>query len=245
MEDLAVGLGLWHEDVQRIIDGFMYGRNPNLREHKIERLDEIYWPRALELQVGSLDLFTARQRKRVQFGYNDFSPDASVQFFEELVSNLNEKKFVSFEDLQNLTTQGAIHKTFDWIRAKQYRGVHSSDSVYDKRFERVIPCDLTHPDDSIQQLAIWKYKSLMNLADVINATSFVMHPIPIIETPKGWFGMPYRLSDRRERKNRFYESMSTLFSYYRDQGFIFPMLIENLEFPKFPATLEECVEMLG
>lgn len=239
MGELTVGLGLWHEDVQSIIDGFAYGRNPKLRDHDIRRPDQLYWPSALELQVGSLDIFTANGITRKPFDSDSFSHDAAQEFWISLVN----KRLTSGQELHALNTEHAIHQTLDWVRSKPYRGVHSSDGVYDKVTHTVVPCDLTHPDMRLRNVAIRKYQSLMTLAKAIEATSFVIHPIPQDTVDGRWLGMTSMLGERESRKQHFYSSLKELLEYHKDQGATFPILIENLEFPKFPATAEELFDM--
>ena len=250
MGNLVVGLGLWHEDVQRIMDGFAYGRNPSLREHETKRPDELYWPSAVELQVGSLDIFTAQGTKRGPFEYDRFSQKACDEFFNFLDrSNTNSPHApvtsgMLSDMLPIITTQAAVHRTLEWVRSKPYRGVHSSDAVYDRNQRKVVACDLSDPDIGVHRISMWKYQGLMTLAKVVNATSFVMHPTPVDSCNGEWLGMSCMLEKRRERKSQFFESLKELLTYHKDQGASFPLVIENLEFPKFPATAEECMGFL-
>lgn len=220
-------------------------------EHDAARPDEAYWPRALELQVGGTSLFTARGRKRIPFTYDQFSAQASRIFLESPLRSLGNGTAghgtagsCSLEELTLAITNAAVHQTFDWVRSKPFRGVHSSDGVYDHVQKKPVACDLSDPDERLRNLAIQKYKSVMTLAKVVEATSFVMHPSSV-DSPNGqWLGMADKLQERRDRKQRFFESLNELLVYYKEQGFHFPIAIENLEFPKFPATNEEFTEFL-
>jgi hypothetical protein len=239
MDRLTAGIGLWHTDIQQIMDGFAYGRNPTLREHENRRPDEQYYPSALELQIGMTEIFTKRGKRQVPFTLENFSAEASQKFRD----SLRQVQGIQSDRLSELACESAMHRTLDWVRSKEFRGVHSSDAVYDRKTAKIVKCDISSTEPHIIDISVAKYAKLMTLAQAVNATSFVMHPTSVDDFEGNWLGSTENLEHRMKRKKQFREGMQKILTVYKDEGYTFPICIENLEFPKFPSTAEELIEM--
>jgi hypothetical protein len=86
-----------------------------------------------------------------------------------------------------------------------------------------------------KQESISKIKDSMLMAQEIDAEYFTVH----LQTKDRWHG-------ERERKEHIsvgLEVFDELANYYRKNNFNFTVNVENIEYPKYPATVEEIEEL--
>ncbi len=92
--------------------------------------------------------------------------------------------------------------------------------------------DYQHREQSVE-----KIKRAMNMAHTITADYFTIH----LQTIDRWEDLSRRPNDNKLSLEVFNE----LTNYYAEQRHKYPMLIENLEYPKYPATIDEINEVVS
>ncbi len=96
--------------------------------------------------------------------------------------------------------------------------------------------DLSSLNEEVRKRSIQKTIKSMDLANKINADVLVIHPIHYEE-----FIQP---EDRMWKREQFMDSYEHhLVPHYVDNGHKYALGIENVEYSKYPATLEELAEL--
>jgi len=116
-------------------------------------------------------------------------------------------------------------------RDRAFKSVHSSDKICN---QKKLSCDLSSKDET--ESTLLKYAILMDFADRINANIFIIHPCA--------YQYLDNLYERVDRMSTFYFNFKRLLDVYREREYRFNIAVENLEFDKFPSTLDELVFML-
>lgn len=90
--------------------------------------------------------------------------------------------------------------------------------------------DLASKDSKLRYETVLETIKTMDIAHDIGAKDLVLHPVNnMYNDPK----------ERLEQKAIFMQSFRDLLDYYEKQGHAYKICVENLEYPKYPATLEE------
>jgi endonuclease IV len=99
--------------------------------------------------------------------------------------------------------------------------------------------DLSSSNDGMQKRATKKTTESMDIAHDINANLLVLHPVHPAHY-EGW-SEPRR---RHQRRQQFIETFhSAIVPHYIDNSHSYRIAIENIEYSKYPATLEETLEL--
>jgi hypothetical protein len=96
--------------------------------------------------------------------------------------------------------------------------------------------DISSNDKGMLDRSRQKTLKAMQLAHEINANIFVVHPVHY----EGWM----EPKERNERRTTFIQTFQDhLVPYYLDNFHNYKIAIENIEYSKYPATLEETAEL--
>ncbi len=124
-----------------------------------------------------------------------------------------------------LELEGELDSDFEIPLTKSaFLGVHQPISGIDA-------IDQQRRSHSVEQI-----QKTMALASILNADYFTNH----IQTVDYWS----QESLRRAQIEASFEVFDELWAHHSRSGYMFPMLIENLEYPKYPATLTEILEVV-
>jgi len=91
-------------------------------------------------------------------------------------------------------------------------------------------------DNQRRAHSIEQIKRTMALAAIIKADYFTNH----LQTVDHWDG----IAARRSQIETSLDAFDKLWAHHSRSGYNFPMLIENLEYPKYPATINEIMEIV-
>ncbi len=96
--------------------------------------------------------------------------------------------------------------------------------------------DLSSNDPGMLERSKQKTIDSMNLANEINASVFVIHPVHY----EGWV----EPKERNDKRNTFIQTFQDqILPHYLDNFHNYTLAIENIEYSKYPATLEETAEL--
>jgi hypothetical protein len=94
--------------------------------------------------------------------------------------------------------------------------------------------DLSSYDQEFRERSITATIKSMDMAHLVNADSLVLHPVN---------DMYLNPVERLEHADVFLESFEKIMNHYNLSGHNYKLCIENIEYPKYPATLEETLDL--
>ncbi|NLX04326.1 MAG: TIM barrel protein [Phycisphaerae bacterium] len=96
--------------------------------------------------------------------------------------------------------------------------------------------DISTPTEPKGEDDIRKTLASMDFAHRVGAGAFVIHPVNA--------EYPLNLDERQHRRRVFLHTFrNQIVPHYRDRGYTFDLCLENIEFSKYPAMLEELIEL--
>ena len=96
--------------------------------------------------------------------------------------------------------------------------------------------DLSSDNEELSKKTISKTIIGMNVADFIGASTYVIHPV------NNMFLDPVQ---RIRNKDKFKDIMTnSILPYYTANNHKYKICLENIEYPKYPSTLEESIELV-
>jgi hypothetical protein len=223
---IKVGLAVWHKEILSEVDQIAR----SLRE---DYYYSFAYPKhfdAVELQLGGPTILSRKLGRQYNpYSFRQDARNARIQAYQ-----------AEFHDGKKPDNHRSIEHAVDIIlrevRDRPFVSFHSSDGVYDPRQNKVVTSDLSEPNDGLRQLAITQYRNMMTLADALDSDVFVIHP----GAYRNWLG---DLGHRKHRIDVFYQSFRDLIKTQVARDARFQIAIENLEFDKFPATVDELVNI--
>jgi endonuclease IV len=93
--------------------------------------------------------------------------------------------------------------------------------------------DIASEDDTKRAWSLQEYKSAMDLTDTIRGSFMILHLTPQDD-----------MENREEQLERGLESFRELTEYKNKKGYGFKVLIETLEYPKWPSDIKETEDVL-
>lgn len=130
----------------------------------------------------------------------------------------------SVVELQLTNFQWTVDDALADLAKKDYISVHNASR----------DIDLSSANEQFRQQSIVVTKQGMDFAYKVNSNTLVLHPVN---------NMHLNPTQRLESVVRFMKSFEELKSYYEKENHQYTMCVENLEYPKYPATLEETLDL--
>ena len=227
---IHIGLGYWHKqfrtEVKQTAGYFM--ANPQ----GTPNFAYPYELSSIELQLGGIRRITSLIREEIPFSKAYLGHEARLDRMNHFDSRFHNAHSSGRQtQAYMLAEQQALDNLLERAYGKPFTGVHSTDGTKIGHYK--IKNDLSDPDPAHQEVIIQTHAQMMELAHIMDANAYVLH-LTCWDT---WLGQD--LKNRKERINGAFERFKILMDIYREKKYHFPIALENLEFSKFPATLEE------
>ncbi len=114
-----------------------------------------------------------------------------------------------------------VDKAKDYLKKTDFLSVHAASA----------DLDLSSPDAEERYRSILATIKSMDLADYVGADTLVVHPIN---------NMHLNPQERLQRKLNFLQTLKyDITPHYFDNNHKYRICLENIEYPKFPSTMEE------